>query len=156
LRIQSQRDTFASTIHIASEFDWRPVPSGEACRTCGWTGHHDVGGKNEERAHLENGHELHAWGWRDLPPDSGHSYSIVDPSKYPEEPSKYAPHQGPEVIAARGRDTDDPEQTYIPTMEDAKRMAEEHYKQLFPIGTDTGPHDSGVDYSGLNSFKDYL
>jgi len=36
------------------------------------------------------------------------------------------------------------------------QAAEQAYQQKYPIGTNTGPHDSGVDYSDLNSFKDYL
>lgn len=40
--------------------------------------------------------------------------------------------------------------------EEAKSGIENKYKELYPIGTNTGTHDSGVDYSDLNSFKDYL
>lgn len=38
----------------------------------------------------------------------------------------------------------------------AKQKAEQAYQRLFPIGTDTGKHDSGVDYSDLNKFMGEL
>jgi hypothetical protein len=86
----------------------------------------------------------------------------VDPSKYPEEPSKYESHQDPDHhLAGNGGDgprgEDDPwHRDYIPTLEDAKAEAEEHYKKMFPLGTNTGKHDSGVDYSDLNKFMGEL
>ena len=40
--------------------------------------------------------------------------------------------------------------------DEAKQLAEEHYQRLFPLGTDTGRHDSGVDYSDLNKFMGEL
>lgn len=43
-----------------------------------------------------------------------------------------------------------------PSKEHAMQAIEQRYRQTFPIGTNTGPHDSGVDYSNLNDFKDYL
>lgn len=43
-----------------------------------------------------------------------------------------------------------------PTREHAMRAVEERYRQKFPIGTNTGPHDSGVDYSDLNKFMGEL
>ena len=42
------------------------------------------------------------------------------------------------------------------TREQARDAAEKHYEKLFPIGTDTGSHDSGVDYSDLNKFMGEL
>jgi hypothetical protein len=43
-----------------------------------------------------------------------------------------------------------------PTREHAIRAVEKKYRQMFPIGTDTGKHDSGVDYSDLNKFMGEL
>lgn len=41
--------------------------------------------------------------------------------------------------------------------EAAKEKAERAYQRLFPLGTDTGSHDSGVDYDDImRNYKDYL
>lgn len=43
------------------------------------------------------------------------------------------------------------------TREQARAAAEKHYEQLFPLGTDTGGHDSGVDYDDIiRNHRDYL
>lgn len=45
----------------------------------------------------------------------------------------------------------------IATREEAQREAEEHYQKMFPIGTSTGFHDSGVDYDDImKNYRDYL
>lgn len=149
--------------HTAGWADWQEVDPEEPCRVCPWT-HPE---RLLHRARLENGHELHAWSWDDTvtgigkngPDEYGWSWAIVDPSKYPAKRSKYEHHQDAHLAGdgGDGGDYDDPGHTdYIPTLEQAKQQAEQHYQKMFPIGTDTGPHDSGVDYSDLNSFKDFL
>lgn len=41
--------------------------------------------------------------------------------------------------------------------EEAARGMEAHYKNLFPLGTNTGGHDSGVDYDDIiKNYRDYL
>ena len=45
---------------------------------------------------------------------------------------------------------------HIPSLGHAKQQAEEAYQKMFPLGTNTGGHESGNDYSDLNSFKDFL
>jgi hypothetical protein len=37
-----------------------------------------------------------------------------------------------------------------PSREHAMRAIEKRYREKFPIGTSTGGHDSGVDYSDIN------
>ena len=93
------------------------------------------------RSKTENGHQLYVY--RVRRPD-GFAWSI------------YAPHQDSDnpatmtmVDGAGHRYGDE-----IPSVEHAKAAAEEAYKKLFPIGTDTGPRESGVDYSDLNKFMD--
>jgi hypothetical protein len=44
----------------------------------------------------------------------------------------------------------------IDSLDEAKRQAQNYYHKMFPLGTNTGPHDSGVDYSDLNGFMDGL
>jgi hypothetical protein len=45
---------------------------------------------------------------------------------------------------------------HLPTREHAQAQAEEVYRRLHPIGTNTGGHDSGTDYSDLNKFMGEL
>ena len=45
---------------------------------------------------------------------------------------------------------------HIHTLDDAKAQAQSHYEGMFPIGTNTGSHDSGTDYSDLNSYMRHL
>jgi hypothetical protein len=94
-----------------------------------------------EEARLENGHSLtvSSGNWGGTSPQHVYwDYHIQDPHG--------------ETVAYRGM----PGHPRIRTADEAKSLAEAHYEQLFPIGTDTGPHDSGVDYSDLNKFMGEL
>jgi len=131
MRIQAQRETFALRI-VA--FDWRPTGSGP-CPVCGTD--HSQYGCEMHRSPMESGHELQTWSWHPtehLPgtPDD-HSWQIVDPSKYPREPSKYESHGGDWLLADGGGDSQSG-QGHYPTREHAQQAAEEAYKQMFPIG----------------------
>ena len=100
----------------------------------------------DAEARLENGHSLHIgsgqWG-SNRPSDTYWDYHIADPSGL--------------IIASGGWDEGPNHQNpTIRSPEEAKRQAEEHYEKLFPIGSDTGKHDSGVDYSDLNKFMGEL
>lgn len=44
----------------------------------------------------------------------------------------------------------------LPSKEHAIQAAEQAYRRLVPLGTDTGSHDSGTDYSDLNKFMGEL
>jgi hypothetical protein len=150
--------------------DWRETDPNVPCPICP----HERPHRNRilHVAPLENGHELHAWSYDDSrwpemgsnggPSDYGWSWAIVNPSKYPDEPDKYNDHQDPEhFLAGDGGDSgdfDDPNHNdFIPTLEQAKKQAEQHYQRIFPLGTDTGKHDSGVDYDDImRNYRDHL
>lgn len=136
------------------------------------------------KAPLENGHELHAWRYTGHPDDKqGWQWAISDPSraseygKFPGEGhadwSNYngSPPQISTWLAAggygaaadanlarrhQGIDFEVPQAGHINTLEEAQQQAQEHYQRLFPIGTSTGGHDSGLDYSDLNSYMRHL
>lgn len=129
--------------------DWRQVDTSGPCPICPWN-HPDT---IRHVAPLENGHELHAWSYDDdggTPEDYGWSWAVVDPSKYPAEPNKYSGHVDPEHHLLTGGDDGSDDGDYIPTLDEAKSRAEAAYQKHVPLGTDTGTHDSGVDYSDLN------
>lgn len=135
-------------------FDWRP--SGGPCPICGTD--HGKYGMEEHSAPLENGHVLkvntyHSTPHLNIPADHGWGYEIHDPSKYPEEPSKYEQHDGEHLLGAGGGDYHEDQEDF-PTRAHAQQAAEQHYQKLFPMGGGgSGGHDSGVDYSDLNSFR---
>jgi hypothetical protein len=144
------------------------------------------------KAPLENGHELHAWAYRDEPDAAeGWNWAIVDPHNH--KSRNYVdgyndsldndtdwdvnPHfsGSPPPIASwlagggmhmnsmstsahrnLGESFDVAHSDHIPTLDDAKAQAQEHYQGMFPIGTNTGGHDSGLDYSDLNSYMRHL
>lgn len=138
-------------------------------------------GVEMHKAPLENGHELHTWKYTEHPDDKeGWNWAIVDPSKkapaFIEDEMDSVPNPGspPPVsswLAAggQGAGTDvylshkhrgfGPEMVHnhhIFDVDQAKEEAQNHYQKMFPIGSDTGPHDSGVDYSDLNSYLRHL
>ena len=100
-----------------------------------------------EQAKLENGHTLNigsfSWGRN----SNFWDYHITD-------------HEGTPVGWGGAADDNSPADgqrgTGIMSADEAKQLAEEHYQRLFPLGTDTGRHDSGVDYSDLNKFMGEL
>lgn len=131
-------------------------------------------GTEAYHAPLENGHRLRVWDdsitesrWGPLKPGGSQMGDLP-----PEEPGslwKAVIDQGatrssdPDAYAAAGYPDDwQPRRTPVyhnrsklrakayPTREHAIRAVEKKYRQMFPIGTDTGPHDSGVDYSDIN------
>jgi hypothetical protein len=135
------------------------------------------------KASLENGHELHAWRYTQHPDDKeGWQWAISDPSRsseygsYPDDGdagdwSNYdgSPPQISTWLACGGvgaasdadlsrkhrkLDLEVAHADHIPTLEHAKAQAQNHYQNMFPIGTDTGSHDSGVDYSDLSKFME--
>jgi hypothetical protein len=147
-----------------------------------WKRHIDAADLEFHKARLENGHELHAWRYHGY--NSG-SYIVWDtPSGKPEESWNWAiakhddpdDYGNPELadyaspdeyhwLSAGGPDAEytarDGEDSvvhgnHIRSLDEAKSQAQEAYKTMFPIGTDTGGHDSGVDYSDLNSFMRHL
>lgn len=124
-------------------FDWKPDPAASAST-------------ERYRAALENGHVLaiqnhgeHGWNWTLFAP-AGH---LEDAHGGPPTPiTQLVTGGGTRWEGLPGFYSTD----HLPTREHARQQAEEAYQKLYPIGTDTGSHDSGVDYSDLNRFKDYL
>lgn len=129
-----------------------------------WHRHIDAPDLEYHKAPLENGHELHAWQHRgpEGTPD-GWNWAISDPSGTPHgELSEWSHPEEYGHISRGGRDApllseDDGVEVasddYIGSLDEAKQQAQEHYQKLFPVGgTGTGGHDSGIDYSDLNSF----
>lgn len=99
--------------------------------------------------------------------ENGHKLSVLPP--HPRDPSRgwdwYLWHgqkneHGEHPVTGGGQgwrnDSRAHSTDHLPTAEDAKAAAEDAYSKLFPIGTNTGPHDSGVDYSDLNKFMGEL
>lgn len=94
-----------------------------------------------QQARLENGHTLNVSSFGRPGKMDNWDYHITDDKG--------------EVLGHGGADDDDNPTggrggRGIKSLDEAKQLAEEHYRNLFPIGTDTGTHDSGVDYSDLN------
>jgi hypothetical protein len=96
-------------------------------------------------ARLENGHTMmvSSGQWGHGPANIFWDYHIAD--------------QDENTLGYGGSDESGrPEHPIIRSAEEAKQKAEDHYRHLFPVGTNTGKHDSGVDYSDLNKFMGEL
>lgn len=128
-------------------------------RTAGWADWKptapSVHGGERYRAALENGHVL----TMDNDPKYGWQWALFEPSGtmtaddgVPVPVTDLRTGGGSRWKGLPGATATE----HLPTREHARQQAEEAYQKLYPIGTNTGKHDSGVDYSDLNSFKDYL
>ena len=109
---------------------------------------------------MENGHWLQVNGLPNHPdPRVGYG-AMINLGGHPETPWAETQHEriplAPFATSGPHEEIPHLRRESFPSREQAMRFAEDHYRKLFPIGTNTGPHDSGVDYSDLNSFKDYL
>lgn len=125
MRIQTQAETYALRM-AASEFPWQGVPHSE-----------DYPDHTRFEARLENGHRLSAH--QPLWTGDSHWMSAIDTGNYNEDrPFDHWHPAGP-----------------FNSPQEAQADAEARYRKMFPIGTNTGPHDSGIDYSDLNKFKDF-
>ena len=127
---------------------YRPVR-----RTAGWADwkqvshdddYHDRLGMYTYQADLENGHSLSAFN---------------DPHK--KTWFAYINHPGTRAEPDQGADSGLPYSTYVGGVHDSKeavmQAAEQKYEQMFPVGgSNTGPHDSGTDYSDLSKFMGEL
>lgn len=134
-----------------------------------WKNHYDgddwMGGYlTFHKARLENGHELHAWRYENPEAGQGWNWGVVDPEQ-PKPEHEYSLPGEFKYLAKAGEDAKyDDRQTggslihgdQIDSFDEAKQQAQKHYQKIFPIGTDTGFHDSGVDYSDLNSYMRHL
>jgi hypothetical protein len=140
MRIQAQAETYAWLIYATPQFDWRqqqhyyngderPVPPEDEHYIDHW------------KAPLENGHQLEVLGM----PNS--------PVRVNDKPAGYAAYVNQPTSNSYVHPPSDGPTHHWPSREHAMEAAEAAYQQKFPIGSDTGPHDSGVDYSDLNSFK---
>jgi hypothetical protein len=161
---------------------WRTAASSEfpwAAEDRDWAyGEYGLYNSDTEAYHapLENGHRLRVWDdtineprWGPLE-EGGHKMGDLPPEP-PKSHWKGGFDHGvdfpsdPEAHAAAGYPTNwKPSYTSVyeessplrakayPTKEQAMRAVEKRYRETFPIGTNTGKHDSGVDYSDLNKF----
>lgn len=129
IRARHQAELLAAFQRTAGWADWKVTDE--------WP--HLGGGAHSEEARLENGHRLNVssgtwgsnrppwrWYWGIYDADDNHVIGSGDHDPPPHSP------------------------------EEARQAAEAAYQKLFPIGTDTGGHDSGVDYSDLNKFMGEL
>jgi hypothetical protein len=124
-------------------FDWKPDPL-------------SLEGTERHRAALENGHVLaiqhhpdHGWNWTMFAP-AGHMEGINGGPPTPI--TELVTGGGARWKGLSGFYSTD----HLPTKEHARQQAEEAYQKLYPIGTNTGGHDSGTDYSDLNKFMGEL
>jgi hypothetical protein len=123
-------------------FDWKPD--------------HASNDTERHRAALENGHVLaiqdhgkYGWNWTMFAP-AGHMEGMNGGP--PETVTELVTGGGARWKGLPGFYSTD----HIPTREHARQQAEEAYKRLYPIGTDTGGHDSGTDYSDLSGYLRHL
>lgn len=155
----------------ASEFPW-----GKDDREWAY-GEHGLYNPKTEAYHapLENGHRLRVWddsiteprwgpleegGYQmgDLPAEKPGSHwkgGFDHGVDFPKDPAAYAAagypaNWGPDYTSVHHDDSKLRAKAY-PTREEAMRAVEQKYRQMFPIGTNTGTPDSGTDYSDLNS-----
>lgn len=172
IRIQSQADTFA--LRIASpEMDWR-FSGHPSRRDPADANYHD-----RWTAPLENGHWLevnglpnHPASRPEAPASRQQGYAArINLGGYPDVGWSRTQHDRIGIAPLTHKALEN-EYSWLSSGPDAKQSpylrepynsrqeamkgAEDHYKAMFPIGTNTGDHDSGVDYSDLNSFKDQL
>jgi hypothetical protein len=160
--------------HLAAEQAVSEFPWSKDDRDWAY-GDHGVYNPDTEAYHapLENGHRLRVWddsitrsrwgpleegGHRmgDLPPEEPGSHWMGGFDHGPDFPSDpdmpgYPHNIHPDYTAVYEEDSPLRAKAY-PTKEHAMRAIEKRYREKFPIGTNTGPHDSGVDYSDLNKF----
>jgi len=130
-------------------FDWKQIPEEHLG---------DSSAKDQWHAPLENGHALWVYGHGDQPWGSfgGTSGYIAALDNLPYDPDFPEDASGENNWLYHVRDENSGKLKNFPTREHAMRAAEEAYQKHFPIGTDTGGHDSGTDYSDLNSYLRHL
>ena len=126
-------DIFGKQSMRRTAFDWKNEK---------WDG--PMGEAHPDGYHLsktENGHHLTVY--RVRRPD-GFAWSIHAPHRESDNPATMT------MVDGAGHRYGEE----MPSVEHAKAAAEEAYKRLYPIGTDTGPRESGVDYSDLGKFME--
>lgn len=138
--------------------DWKPAPELDdpdrdprevMSLSTSWS--HNAGIVDHHVAPLENGHKLTVRRWA----NPGSSWSngpwdfMIDGVSSIPELSNY--HPSDDSYATLGHAYQG-----LPTKEHAMQAAEDAYRRLTPAGTNTGGHDSGVDYSDLNKFMGEL
>jgi hypothetical protein len=135
---EEQHRHHESSRHIVARrflaFDWKPVKWADPEAT-----------DEMYRAKLENGHALSCYQIPDAP-DHGWMWSIYEPVKPGEHPNP----QAMRYVAGDGGEG------LYPTFDHARQAAEDEYQQRYPIGTDTGSHDSGNDYTDLSGYMKHL
>ena len=143
------RHLMARFRHLASpQFDWKAAPElddPDAHNAEFVPGSNGNGTFEHHIAPLENGHQLMVrrfsepgTQWSSGPWD----YWIHGVSTQPHL-KNYHPSDDSYKILGHGFKG-------LPSKEHAMQAAEQAYRRLVPLGTHTGPHDSGVDYSDIN------
>ena len=122
----------------AGMFDWKPSKR-----------FHD---SEATFAHLENGHQLGVFPSNPRNPEDGWDWYVWHGPK---------DDRGDRNVTGGGRGWDGDDRAYssghrFPTRDHAQAAAEAAYSQLFPLGTSTGGHDSGVDYTQYMNPQDDL
>lgn len=126
---------------------------------------HPSGGVEESyRTNLENGHYMVTY--RNQDPDKGWSWGLFAPGTHPGGENPRGTYEGGdgEVVpydelvngggsswssVARWKPGRPHSTEHLPTFDHARQQAEEYYRGAYPLGTDTGGHDSGVDYDSF-------
>lgn len=172
--------------HLASpQFDWKESGNQEESRSTYSAGYNDPHLFDRWTAPLENGHWLEVKGLPHHNIGSGYG-AIINLGGHPSDQNPAFPEPGEVpyqqlLIQPDGKTR--PMEDFVeeeaklqdgsvdgpgglrtrykklnahPTREHAIAAAERAYQWLFPLGTDTGGHDSGVDYSDLNKFMGEL
>jgi hypothetical protein len=135
--------------------DWNPhVDEDGSCRPFYLQGAGMESNHDHYFAHLENGHKLEVMGF-------GRQSINAEPNKWAAfyhdgQVDKKYPNLRPEDGNVVPNPDHHPSQGnhFWPSKEHAMHAAENAYQQSYPIGTNTGPHDSGTDYSDLNKFME--
>jgi len=110
-------------------------------------------------ARLENGHTLSVHQDRSKPHE-GWSWGLTVPKGIITDADGSNPQEMRELVTGGGKNWEKIHGAYashhLPSREHAIRQAQEAYQTLYPMGTNTGGHDSGNDYSDLNSYMKHL
>lgn len=138
--------------------DWTPhVDDDGSCRPFYLQGYGMEGNHDHHLAHLENGHKLEVLGvgrqsWNEEP---NRWVAFYHDGQTDDRYPNTRPQDGHSVINPDHHPS--PGNHFWPSKEHAMQAAENAYQKAYPIGTDTGGHDSGVDYDDImRNYRDHL
>lgn len=167
------------------QFDWRENGNQEESRRTYTPGHKDTYLFDRWTAPLENGHWLEVKGLPHHNIGNGYG-AIINLGGHPDDKNPAFPEIGEvpyQQLVVHSSGSVRPMEDVVkeneklndhsvdgpgglrtryrainshPDRESAIAAAESAYQQMFPLGTNTGNHDSGVDYSDLSKFMGEL